>query len=276
MTATTKPIAIQKHSEGIWKVDADFEGFDIFVVHQHIFDSQASQVDTIKRPVAYLLLGYSSKDKRWSAYAGRSQDKDVSSRLRHHNGDTTKPWSTGVIAVKGEPNAFTESECTFLELEFYELLEKRGRIDVLNKNKPSGDPQISRSRSRVLSELAKTVLNVAEMLGLPSDHIVRKDASTEVIRHSKPVMRKFWDASTEEDKHMIGEHEGQTATIYLKEANQIECVNKNGKVLKGSYTSLSDAQKRIFSYSLGTNAWDFWRIEGSRQTARERYHEIAE
>lgn len=277
MTVTTKSISMLQCNEGIWQVDADFKGFDIFVAHQHIFVGQAMRGDPVmQRPGAYLLMGYSVENKRWSAYVGRSQDKDVSSRLRKHNGDATKPWSTAVIAVRGEPNDFTESECTFLELEFYELLEKRGGIDILNKIKPSGDPQIPRSRSKELPELAETVLNVAEMFGLPSGHTVRKDASTEVIRYSKPVMRNFWDASTEEDKRMVGEHEGQTAIIYLKGANQIECVNKNGKASKGSYTSLTDAQKTMFSSSRGTSAWDFWRIEGSGQTARERYHEIAE
>ena len=259
----------------LWKVDDVTDGFNVFVVHRSFFEAESAswKEGPINKPGAYLLVGCSQSHGKYSAYAGKSPDAGVLTRLSQHCKSKDKSWTTAIILTKDSHSDFLQEECSFLEWELYDALKENRCITLLNKNKPSGDPRVSRSTSRQLPYLAKIVLTLADVQGLPGIddddiHIV----SIPQKNQTSPVMKEFMQVAKKADKSMRGDYNRQSANIRIDDVHLIVHIDADDNVLE-EYTSLTQAIKAIFP-NCSKNAWDFWKIISTGKTARERYNEL--
>lgn len=273
----TQEVLLKKEGQSIWKVDDVAGNFDVFVVHRMFFDHKKSswKESDVDKLGVYLLITYSESNQKSYAYVGKSSERGVLTRLLEHHRNTNndkKPWTTAIVLVKTTTSDFTQNECSFLELEFYDALKENEFIELLNKNRPSGDPSLPRSKSKQLIDLAKFVLDVADAYGLP---IADEDDMQLLLSYKEtanPDLRKFVKAAEEMDMSMYGEHDGQRADIHINGDRRIVHLGSD-KETPEEYTSLSQAMKVMFPHC-SKRAWDFWRIKSTGKTARERYHEL--
>lgn len=273
----TRKVLLLELEEGLCKVGNDTNGFGIFVVHRSFFDvdSASWKENDVNKPGAYLLMGCSERAGEYSAYAGKSAEAGVLTRLSRHHKDANKegkPWTIAIVLIKVFPSDFAQDECSFLEWEFYDALEENKCIKLLNKNRPSGDPMIHRSKIKQLPDLAKFALNIAGVHGLPGIDDYEIQWLSHLKDHRKPVLKEFIKSSEKADRLMCGDYNGKDATIRIDVNSRIVRL-ESGKKVKGEYSSLTKAMNDIFP-SCSEKAWDFWKIKSTGQTARERYYEL--
>lgn len=273
----TRKALLLELEQGLCKIGNDTNGFNIFTAHRSFFDAESAswKENDVNKPGAYLLMGCSERDGQYSAYAGKSSEAGVLTRLYRHHKDANKgekTWTIAIVLIKAFPSDFAQDECSFLEWEFYDTLKENKFIELLNKNRPSGDPMIHRSKSKQLPDLAKFALNVAAVHGLPGidDYDIQWLSPSK--DHPKPILREFIRVSEKADRLMCGDYNGKNANIRIEEDSRVLHLASDKKV-KGEYSSLTKAMNEIFP-TCSEKAWDFWKIEATGQTARQRYHEL--
>ena len=272
-----RKVLLLELDQGLCKAGDDTNGFGVFVVHRSFFDVESAtwKENDVNKPGTYLLVGCSERDGKYSAYAGKSAEAGVLTRLyRHHkeanNGE--KIWTIAIVLIKVSPSDFTQDECSFLEWEFYDALKENKCIKLLNKNRPSGDPMIHRTKSKQMPDLAKFALNIAALHGLPciDDYDIQWLLPSE--NHQNPILKEFLKVAEKADRLMCGQHDGINADIRIDGPSNIIHLELDAKS-QGKFSSLTKAMKTIFP-SCFEKAWDFWKIKSTGQTARERYGEL--
>jgi len=273
----TRKVLLLELEQGLCKAGDDTNGFGVFVVHRSFFDLERAswEENDVNKPGAYLLMGCSECDGEYSAYAGKSSERGVLTRLSEHHTNTNKegkPWTIAIALTKVSPSDFAQDECSFLEWEFYDALKENKCIKLLNKNRPSGDPMIHRSKIKQLPDLSKFALNIAAVHGLPGIDDYEIQWLSPLKDYRNPVLKEFIKSSEKADRLMCGDYNGKDATIRI-DGDRLIVRLESGKKVKDEYSSLTKAMNEIFP-SCSEKAWDFWKIKSTGQTARERYDEL--
>lgn len=198
-------------------------------------------------------------------------------------------WELAAVVTTSD-KSLTKSHVRYLEARLIQIVDKTGRVDLSNKNKPSTDNHLPEADLANMEAFLENVLLILPVVGLTNlhrqeiDELHNMDAPKFVISNNKNGVKA--EMIEVNDEYVV--RKNSTALKNTGKVNSVYCDLKSDLVKQGKliadgdlyrfkedvyFSSLSAAAAVVLDRN--ANGWNEWKVKKGKKTYRQWQEETS-